>query len=110
LIFFPIFGAGIIATTAFLQAEGRSWIGLSVSAALFVAALATMSGVPPTSQAAGFSPAQIGISGGFMLCALTIGLGSLAALALRARLTPGKIAMLSFFGGWIFLKLVALLT
>jgi hypothetical protein len=106
MIFFPLFGAAMAATAAFLQVEARWWHGVTCAAALMSAGLAAFGVMDAqTSQ----SPAS-GIVVALVVASVCIGFGSVVALGLRGRVRHGKIVFFAFAGMWILfigLRIVA---
>lgn len=106
MIFFPLFGAAMAATAAYLQVEARWWHGVACAAALMSAGLAAF---VVMDAPASHNPA-LGIVVALVVAAACIGFGSVVALGLRGRVRHGKIVFFAFAGMWILflgLRIVA---
>ena len=108
MIFFSFFAASIFALTVFLQAEAAWWKGPLAAIGLFVLCLAIALFTPAEGVGNTVLPPVIGLASAALGGSVLIGLGSLIGIIGRRFATPGKLAGIAFFVGWVLLTLLSL--
>jgi hypothetical protein len=104
MVFFSLFGAAVLATTAYLQAEAKWWMGLLVCAALVLAGIVVSvwlgEAIGPASAP---NHPVLGVIAGLFLCAPLIGVGSISSLFLRRKYPATKVGAVTFCCAFPFL-------
>ena len=108
MIFLPLFGALIMSTTAYLQAEAKWWMGLTSAIAIFILGLIPFYWLPNDFPTTAASTPILGISTTFFLGAILVCFGAICGLLFPKHISSGRIGVLTFIGGFVLCMAVPL--